>query len=76
MILNSYIGSCLDETPKLIREIGRGGYSVVYLAVWRGSIAAAKVLMVPSTSASSAMKEAEIFKYYIIILCLTNYRLN
>ena len=51
--------------PKLIREIGRGGYGVVHLAVWRSSVVAAKVLSVSCTSASSAMREVEILKYVV-----------
>ena len=48
--------------PKLLREVGRGGYGVVYQAIWRGSIVAAKVLTRCSMLESSVMREAELLK--------------
>ena len=49
--------------PKLLQEVGRGGYGVVYQAIWRGSVVAAKVLTRSSTLESSVMREAENLKW-------------
>ena len=42
--------------------IGRGTYGVVYKAVWRGCVVAAKVIAKPATAREQAMKEIEAFK--------------
>ena len=46
----------------LLTEIGRGSFGIVYKAIWRGGLAAAKIL--PFQAESSILKEIEIMRYF------------
>ena len=45
---------------KLIKVIGQGGFGTVYLASWRGSLVAAKVISVSQKDIQGCMKEIDI----------------
>ena len=48
---------------KLLEVVGGGTFGVVYKAVWRGTIVAAKHINVPTGSESGVMKEIEMCRY-------------
>ena len=50
----------------LLTEIGRGSFGTVYKAIWRGGIAAAKIL--PFQAGSSILKEIELMRYLHVCL--------
>ena len=59
-----YIGG---KSLTLIEEIGRGSYGLVHKAVWRGTIVAAKVINI-SSSTQSALNEFKVLRYSLAVI--------
>lgn len=48
---------------RLIEEVGRGNFGVVYSAIWRGTIVAAKILPGGQGLSETVSKEIAVYKY-------------
>lgn len=63
-----YIEDC--SKLSIVQEIGRGSFGVVYLAKWRGTIVAAKQILIPPGQCAEALKEVQTLRYVKICFVL------